>query len=200
MENSKMRKVAGVLETLFKVVGGILAAMVVVCAIFAVLVLTYGEKMFVPDFVTLDIGFLKFYLTDQYRFITDDVKLYGVISLVTAAGLYGVASYVCSLLCRILKPMKEGRPFEDKTARYLRRAGWAILGGGLYMQVLRIVEEFLLTNAYPLREIFDSEAIVFMEHTITADFSFVLLACAFFLLSYIFSYGQVLQRQFDETL
>ena len=200
MENKKMMKAAANFETLFKVVGGVLGAMVIVCAVFAVLVLAWGEKMFVPDFVTLDVGFIKFYLADQYRFITDDVKLYGVVSLVTAAGLYAVASYVCSLLRRILKPMKEGRPFEDETARYLRRAGWAILGGGLYMQVLRIAEEFLLTSAYPLQEIFDSEAIVFMEHTITADFNFVLLACAFFLLSYIFSYGQALQRESDETL
>ena len=200
MENKKMMKAAANFETLFKVVGGVLGAMVIVCAIFAVLVLSLGEKMFVPDFVTLDVGFIKFYLADQYRFITEDVKLYGVISLVTAAGLYAVASYVCSLLCRILKPMKEGRPFATDTARYLRRVGWAILGGGLYVQVLRIAEEFLLTNAYPLQEIFDSEAIVFMEHTITADFNFVLLACAFFLLSYIFSYGQALQRESDETL
>ena len=200
MENKKMIKTAGVLERLFKVAGGVLCAMVIVCVIFSGLVLAFGEKMFVPDSVTLDIGFLKFYLRDEYRFITDDVKLYAVVSLLTAAGLYGVASYTCGTLRRILVPMKEGRPFGGKTARELRKVAWLVLGGGLYTQVLQVAEEFLMIRAYPLEKIFESEAIFLMKHIINIDFSFVLAAAAFFLLSYIFSYGQQLQRESDETL
>ena len=200
MENSKMRRVAGVLETLFKVVGGILFAMVIVCGVFAVLVLVFGEKMFVPDSVTLDIGFLKFYLRDEYRFITEDVKLYAMVSLVTAAGLYAVVGCACTLLRRILTPMKEGRPFEAGMARDLKKVAWLVLGGGLYSEALKIVEHFLMIRTYPMEEIFDSDAIVLMKHIIDVDLSFVLMAAAFFLLSYIFSYGQALQRESDETL
>ena len=200
MEDNKMRKVAGVLETLFKVAGGILTAMVIVCGIFAVLVLIYGEKIFVPDSVTLDIGFLKFYLREEYRFITDDVKLYAMVSLVTAAGLYGMASYACTLLRRILAPMKESRPFEEGMARDLKKVAWLVLGGGLYSEALKIAEHFLMIRAYPMEEIFDSKAIYMMKHIIDVDLGFVLVAAAFFLLSYIFSYGQTLQRESDETL
>ena len=200
MENKKMMKAAANFETIFRVGGGVLGAMVIVCAIVSVLVLVLGEKMFAPDFVTMDIGFIKFYLADQYRAVTADVKTFAVAGLLSAAGLFAVASYACVILRRILEPMKEGRPFEEKAARDLRKLGWVILGGGIYMQALRIVEEFLLIRAYPMDEIFDSEAITFMEHTVTVDFNFVLLACFFFLLSYIFSYGQALQRESDETL
>ena len=199
-DNKRMKKAAGILESLFKLISGVLCAMVIVCGIFAVLVLVFGEKIFVPDSVTLDIGFLKFYLREEYRFITDDVKLYAMVSLVTAAGLYGIISYVCVLLCRILSPMKDGRPFEAGMAKDLRKIAWVVLGGGLYSEVLKIAEHFLMIRAYPMEEIFDSKAIYMMKHTIDVDLSFVLVAAAFFLLSYIFSYGQALQRESDETL
>ena len=61
-------------------------------------------------------------------------------------------------------------------------------------------EHFLMIRTYPMEEIFDSDAIVLMKHIIDVDLSFVLMAAAFFLLSYIFSYGQALQRESDETL
>ena len=199
-DNKRMKKAAGILESLFKLIGGVLCAMVIVCGIFAVLVLIYGEKIFVPDSVTLDIGFLKFYLREEYRFITDDVKLYAVVSLLTAAGLYGIISYVCVLLRRILSPMKDGRPFEAGMAKDLRKIAWVVLGGGLYSEVLKIAEHLLMIRAYPMEKIFNSEAIYFMKHIIDVDLSFVLVAAAFFLLSYIFSYGQALQRESDETL
>ena len=199
-DNKRMKKAAGILESLFKLIGGVLCAMVIVCGIFAVLVLVFGEKIFVPDSVTLDIGFLKFYLREEYRFITDDVKLYAVVSLLTAAGLYGIISYVCVLLRRILSPMKDGRPFEAGMAKDLRKIAWVVLGGGLYSEVLKIAEHLLMIRAYPMEKIFNSEAIYFMKHIIDVDLSFVLVAAAFFLLSYIFSYGQALQRESDETL
>ena len=200
-DNKRMKKAAGILESLFKLIGGVLCAMVIVCGIFAVLVLVFGEKMFVPEtFVTLDIGFLKFYLREEYRFISDDVKLYAVVSLLTAAGLYGVISYVCVLLRRILSPMKDGRPFEAGMAKDLRKIAWVVLGGGLYSEVLKIAEHLLMIRAYPMEKIFNSEAIYSMSHTIDVDLGFVLVAAAFFLLSYIFSYGQTLQRESDETL
>ena len=200
MMNGKMMKTAGTFETMFRVMGSVLCAMVFVCVIFTVLVLLLGEKMFAPDFVTLDIGFIKFYLTDEYRSFTDSVKLYAVVGLLSMAVLFAVGSYICVLLRRILLPMKEGRPFEETTARNLRKVAWAILGGGLFMQILRVAEEFLLIRAYPMEEIFASDAITSMEHMITVDFNFVIVAAAFILLSYIFSYGQALQRESDETL
>ena len=47
MNTEKIVKVAGVLDTIAKIAGGILKAFGIVCIIFAVLVLIFGEKMFV---------------------------------------------------------------------------------------------------------------------------------------------------------
>ena len=48
--------------------------------------------------------------------------------------------------------------------------------------------------------IFASAVIAKTEFVLTMNFDFVLLACVIFLLSYVFTYGQALQQDSDETL
>ena len=49
-------------------------------------------------------------------------------------------------------------------------------------------------------ELFASAAVSKTEFVFTMNFGFVLIACIIFFLSYIFSYGQALQQESDETL
>ena len=198
--HNKMMKTAGTFETIFKVAGGITKACGIVCLVFAVLVLIFGEKMFVPGSLTLDLDFLKFYLTEDLQVVTGAVKLYAVVGLLVGSVLFFVVAYTCGLYRGILALVKEGRPFEEGVVTKLRKAAWAILAGGATATALGVVERVILTRAYPMEQIFDSAAITKIEYVLTMDFSFVVTACVIFLLSYIFSYGQALQRDSDETL
>lgn len=200
MNHEKMKDTASAFETMAKVFGGIAVACGVVCVIFAVLVPILGEKVFVPDSTTLDLDFLKFHLSEEYRTVTGAVKLYAVTALLTSGVLCFLLGYIAHLLRTIFAPMKEGRPFDDNAPRTLRRIAVSILIGGGLAAVLGVVERLLLMRAYPAEAIFDCAAITKIEYAFTADLTFVLLAGVIFLLSYIFSYGQALQRESDETL
>mgnify|MGYP003558602748 CR=1 FL=1 len=53
---------------------------------------------------------------------------------------------------------------------------------------------------FDLEKIISSEAISKIEHNYTLDLGFVLVFAVIMFLSYIFSYGQRLQQESDETL
>ena len=67
-------------------------------------------------------------------------------------------------------------------------------------EAVGILARSLLIKAYSLADLFASAAITKTEFVFTMDLNFVLIACVVFLLSYIFKYGQVLQKDADETL
>jgi len=200
MNRQKMINAANTFDTIAKVAGGISRAGVIVCAVFLALVLILGEKVFAAGSLSLDLDFVKLYLADSLQTVTPGVKVYAVLSLLAAGVLCGVLSYICGRVRALLVPMKEGRPFEEGAPTALRRIAWAIIAGGALAQIMGMVERFVLTRAYPMEEIFASAAISRVEYVFTADLGFVLLGCVVVLLSYIFSYGQALQRESDETL
>lgn len=200
MNRQKMTNSANTFDTIAKVAGGISKAGAIVCAVFLALVLILGEKVFAAGSLFLDLDFVKLHLADSFQTVTPGVKLYAALSLLAAGVLCIVLSYICGLIRALLAPMKEGRPFEAGAPVALRRIAWAIIAGGALSQIMGVVERFVLTRAYPMEEIFSSSAISRVEYAFTVDLGFVLLGCVVLLLSYIFSYGQALQRESDETL
>lgn len=200
MDNSKMVKTANALDIFAKVCGGIFRVVGFVCLVFAVLVLVLGEKMFAEGSYSLDSGFLKLYLADGLLPDMEMMKLYAIITLLVVAVLCFAVHFICLYLRAVFTPMKEGRPFEADIPIYLRRIAWLTLIAGFIIQAAEALEGFILTRAYPMEELFSSEAIGSVEYSFSMDFSFVLLFCAFMLLSYIFSYGRALQQESDETL
>lgn len=156
--------------------------------------------MFLEGAVTLDLDFIKFHLNDNAYINAQILKFY-VFAATLGGGIVCFLIYhIAKLLRSILSPMKMGRPFEAGAPEYLKRVGWAILIGGFLSELVGILARVLLIRAYSLDDLFSSPAIEKMEFVFTMELNFVLIACAVFLLSYIFTYGQVLQRDSDETL
>lgn len=200
MDNKKLIKTARMLDTIVKVGGGIFRAVGFVCLIFAVLVVIFGSRMFVEGSLTLDLDFLKLHLADDFQAITGFVKLYAIVGLLVGGVLCFMMHYIAGLLRKILVPMKSGRPFEADAPKNLRRIAWTILAGGIVSQVLGIVERIFMIRAYPMESVFSPDVVAKVEYVFTMDFDFVLLFGVVMLLSYIFSYGQALQKESDETL
>jgi len=200
MENRKMMKGAKTLDTIVKIAGGIAGAMVWVFLIFAVLVVAVGEKVFVPDSVTLDLSFLTVKLAQEYQAITPMFRAYAAAILVAGAVYAFALRYLTGLIRSILAPMMEGRPFESGVCASLKKiAYWIFIVGGV-SQVIGAICSMLLVRAYPIDALFSSGAVLGVEYAFSIDLSFVLAGFVVLFLSWVFAYGQALQREADETL
>ncbi len=95
----------------------------------------------------------------------------------------------------MLKPMKEGRPFDAAVSRSFRRLGvFAIIYGVLAHGIFAVVQALML-HAIRVDGMMEHVSVNF-----EFDLTFLLVAGLLFLFSYIFRYGEELQRQADETL
>ena len=200
MNNTKMIRTAKNLDTFVNVVKKVTFAMGIACIVIACLTLIFGEKMFTAGDLTLDLDFIKFHLND-HAYVNDEfIKFYVFTATLGGSVLCFLFSYVAKLLHKILSPMKIGRPFEPEISENLKKMGWVVLIVGLFSEVLGVIARMLLINAYTINELFVSPAIAKTEFVFTINFNFVLITCILFFLSYIFSYGQILQQDSDETL
>ena len=200
MNNEKMMKGANVLDKIVKIAGGIAGAMIWVFAIFAVLVIVVGDKVFATGSLTLELGFIKVLLADEYQSVTPVVRAY-VASILVSGAVYAFAiRYLTGIVRGILAPMKEGRPFEAGVCASMKKiAYWIFIAGGV-SQVLGAVGSVLMTRAFPIDAVFSSEAVKGVEYVYVFDFSFVLAGFVVLFLSWVCAYGQALQQEADETL
>lgn len=198
MDNKKMINSAKNLDTIAKVSGVCFRIVGIICIILTVVILAFGNKVNATNSITL--GFIKMYLTDKVNINTGYMQLYLAVGLLVVSVLCFMIDFGVKLIRRVLSPMKDGRPFEADIPANLKKMAWVVLIGGAIVQIIGIVERIILINACPVEQIINMDAITKLEYTFTIDFNFVLGFCIIMFLSYIFSYGQILQKESDETL
>ena len=198
MNNQKLMNSAKHLDTLAKVISIAFKVTGILCLIVAIALFALKDLQQITYTITLD--FVKVYLTDQVTINAHFMTLYVIVGLIMISILCFIINYATIKIRGILQPMKEGRPFETGIPENLKKIAWSILLGGVLVQIVALVERILLIKACPIQQLLNLEAITNFEYTFSIDFSFVLLFCAFMFLSYIFSYGQILQKESDETL
>lgn len=198
MDNKKMVNSAKNLDTIAKVSGVCFRIVGIICIILTVVILAFGNKVNATNSITL--GFIKMYLTDKVNINTGYMQLYLAVGLLVVSVLCFMIDFGVKLIRRVLSPMKDGRPFEADIPANLKKMAWVVLIGGAIVQIIGIVERIILINACPVEQIINMDAITKLEYTFTIDFNFVLGFCIIMFLSYIFSYGQILQKESDETL
>ena len=200
MKNDKLIRTAGTMDQIVKICSGFFKAFVIVLLVFSMLVLILGEKMFSAGSLTAELGFVKLQLSPEHQSITSMVKVYTVVTLLCSCVSCAMLAYVCALLRQLLAPMKEGRPFEKKVPTDMRKIAWAALIGGGVNELLKLVQQLFVVRALPMDEIFSSPAITGRSYEFRFDGSFILVFMLIMFLSYIFSYGQALQQEADETV
>jgi hypothetical protein len=199
MSNKKMITTARNLDTILKIVEGFMMAFAIVFAVFVVLMKIFKEKMVMGTF-SLDLSFVKLYLSGDYGNITDTLLNHFDLILITGCVGCIAIRYALKVLRSILAPMKEGRPFDTEVSAGLRKLAWVILVGGGLVQAVSIVGGMLLAKNLPMDVIFSSPAIESVEYVFTMKFDFVWMFIVVMLLARIFAYGQQLQQESDETL
>ena len=200
MQIEKMKSTARFWNTGMKVIGGIFGVCGIICAVFAVLVAILGEKVFVSGSFTMELGIITAHMAEDFPVNMEMMKWFACMGLVCVAVICLLVKRATIHLRAILTPMEEGRPFEPGTAERLRKIAWLTLIGGAVVQIISISEEILMTRIYPVASVFNAELVEKVEYNFKIDGGFLWAACLILFLSYIFSYGQSLQQESDETL
>ena len=111
------------------------------------------------------------------------------VSITEAVGI-AILMIGVKLVRRILSPMKEGRPFEEGISDIIKKFGHFVLAA----TVIGAFVQFLLSAVFVA---IDAEP---MPLPVNISVEGIFAAMVIYLISYIFRYGEELQKQADETL
>jgi hypothetical protein len=194
MSTGKMVKTAKVIDKVLRILRGISLAGCIVCVVFMVLVPILRESFVMVGYINL--GNISLAIADSSIINWDTLILSLELELV--AGLIGCAFvwYALTLLLRVIAPMKEGRPFEAGISNQIRKLALITLVGGAITETVTVFASRTAMNAYDFAALLNSE----YSYNGTFDLSFLVGAVVLLLLSYVFRYGEELQRESDETL
>lgn len=201
MNNEKMINTANTAYKIVSVLRIIVTAGIAVYAAGLVLMMVIGMDRMPLSVNTLSFGTVTLHLAEGALPDQTIGKAQMLGAMLPASVILAVVYYVLTVLRRILEPMKEGRPFETDVSDNIRRLATAVLAGGILSYAAQTASGFFFRPQYDaLRELFKEGVVDHITVTYSFSLNFVFAALVLYLLSYIFRYGEELQRQSDETL
>ena len=201
MENTKLSKGAAIIDRILKILQGFALAGVIVAAIFIPLTLILGQKI-VADASSLTLGVVTLKLAGDASAYLDEGNLkVSIVCVLICMILISAAAWYCIRVLReILVPMKAGQPFARGISARIRKLAWTVLIGGGVAEMGGVLAEVFETRAYHLERLLDMDRIAAVAYNFDVDLWFLGAALVLFFLSFIFRYGEELQREADETL
>ena len=201
MKLEKMKKTAGILYT----ITNIIRILVIIAA--AVVVVAAGVIFFIPGTVipegivttSVSLGDVTVHLAEGAAVGRMDKTQFSII-LAFAAVILLLTLYGLRMVKQILKPMKEGRPFDESIADSLRRLGHVVLASGIVSCVLAYLSQAAMLGVIDYKELFNPALVTGVDIRSSFSLDFIIVALALYLMSYVFRYGSELQRESDETL
>lgn len=200
----KLKKTAKVLDVIAKAVRWIciiLSALSLV-ALAAVLFGGIQSDTDTSSGVTLSLGVLRLELSGPAPKNGNALAPAAVVSVIAVCAIAALMALACEahILHRVLSPMREGRPFDGRISKNLRTLGWVSLVQAVIFSVVSSVGNYVIFTSLDLMALFNRELVTDYTVNIHFEAGYLLIPAAFFLLSWIFRYGEELQRQSDETL
>ncbi len=123
-----------------------------------------------------------------------------VISFLSGAVMLAIASVEAHILHRILSPMAQGRPFDTSVSANLQKLGWLTLAQVVVYGLAEAISTGMALRLFGFGEFLNPEYVLGYTVNYRLELARFLVPAALFLLSWIFRYGEELQRQSDETL
>ena len=196
MKTQKMIKTAKVLEKVFR----ILQWVVIVCAVVVLLVLCIFKSNLIQKVYSgsVDIGNLTFTLKDGE--MPKSIVSYAWVMVIGAIAYCAIFYYLLGVFRKILKPMTEGNPFAPTVSKEIRKLAFAGLAIGIVYNVMSFIATTVAVHIFDLSTLLQSSQISGISTNFHFDVTFVILFFVLLLVSYIFQYGEELQKLSDETL
>ena len=193
----KLTKTARIVDVFAKIL--FILCIVAICMLIAADIFMIASVMALPEdklpetlSVVFDFGDSEFVVFENGRLMVTKPQLvaYTLTLSLTAATAAVILMIGAKLVRRILSPMKEGRPFEEGISEIIKKFGHFVLAA----TIIGAFIQFLLVIVLAVMDIAPESAPV----SISTDGIF--MAIVIYLISYIFRYGEELQKQADETL
>lgn len=199
MENKKMKNAANFfcnLTNFFKILFLVLS---IVSVVLAILLVILGPKMIAN--ITIELGELTIYFKDDYIVNKKLIVAQGTVQLLIYSIIFLISSYASKILNNVIEPVKECRPFSEETSKSLKKLAWICLIIGGLGELARAIDYFFTNITFDMKTLFNELSFAeSYEFTYEINFSFVAIFCVIMFLSFIFQYGQQLQKESDETL
>ena len=202
---NKLISTARKIDVFFRIVDILLKIAFVACLVCVAIVIAAGVFNLPDEMVgsfdqLLEFGPLTFYVAKDYTPSFDSMLLQNCLMCALAAVICFVAMMCVKTIRQILAPMQAGQPFHRDISGNLRKLGWLGLAICLMVQALEAVSLLTLAATMKLETLLVSEKITHVDINVGFDLSVLIVPAVFFLLAYIFKYGEQLQVLSDETL
>lgn len=204
MNFEKMVKIAKALNRVFKILQRVIiicaAVVVFILGVFTVINYINPDYVIGTEFKSVDIGPLTFTLTDAATLNSNTILTYAWIIAAAAVVYIVILLFVLSVFRRILKPMAEGEPFAPFISREIRRLAFFSLAIGVISNVFSAIGTFAAVHLFNLSGLLQNSQVQSIRANFNFDVTFVITFFVLLLASYIFQYGEELQKLSDETL
>lgn len=177
-----------------------------VCKVFTILTLILGIAvpiffLFLPAFdspTSILFGNLQLMLAERVHLEMPPVFCIAIllISILNAAAVLRILFH----LKNILTPMAEGRPFHDQVAPSIRKIAWLHMMNAFLTQATGIAVSGFTFRAIHAGELLKNASITAASLEPEFNCNFLIAFGILLLLSYVFEYGQELQKLSDETV
>lgn len=201
----KLIKTASILDTVFKIAGILLKVAFVACLV-GLGIIAVGTLLDLPAEMIgyvdaqLQFGPLSLHVADGQLPAFDSMLIHIAVMIVAALVVLALMIQCVKHVRALLAPMKEGKPFASETSKNLRKLGWLSLAVCIAVQAMETISLFITAAMYRLDNLLISDKITHVGVNISFELSVLVIPAVFFLLAYIFKYGETLQTLSDETL
>lgn len=201
MNKDKMIKNAKTLYTIANIVQKLLIAAAVLLFAGVILMLVFMKDTDTVSTTSLSLGSLTVELAENSPLQNMLGMPHLILTIIPACIILAVTIYELKIVKDILTPLKNGSPFDTSVSVSIRKLGTAVLWGGLLSEITSVAgQHMMLSDPAALMELFNRNVVTGITVNYEFDMNFIFIAMILFLLSYVFRYGEELQRESDETL
>lgn len=198
----KLMKTSKTVDTILKVVSRILqvAGVIIFVGVGVCLVAELLGKLPAAELASISFSDVKLEFKEP-RLVSNTFMVIEMgTTMVMALLAITVTCYLIKVLRKVLAPMIAGQPFDGTVSSNIKKLGIACIAGGLIIDILETFATNLAFYMFDVASLFLSEDIgrVTVNHEIRLGS--VLVGVLVIMLSYVFRYGEELQKQADETL
>lgn len=201
----KLTKTAKTLDKVFSIVYSVFTALAIAAGVcIGILVIGYLLKLdpetIGTGYESLDFGALELQIADGFAPGKWYVLLQAGVVLALCCACVLIGRQGIRYIRAILHPMTEGKPFDNAVSINLKKLSILSIVLGIALNVCLLVEQVMTVYAYDLTNLLISEKITHISVNLEFDLTFLLFSAFLLLLSYVFHYGEELQKLSDETV